>query len=85
MLWKSVIGHAAAIDLGVRFANRPQQGLGRRELAILVIEVRHAVGRQLAGQLARRVGPHAVGHHQQVAALLQAVPANRRASSACES
>ena len=63
------VGGAAAIDLGVRLADRPLQGLRGGELAVLVIEVRHAVGGQLAGQLAGRVGAHAVGHHQQVPAL----------------
>ena len=44
-------------------------GLGRRKLAVLVIQVRNAVGGDLAGQFAGRVSPHAVGHHEQVAAV----------------
>ena len=62
---------AAAIDLGIRLAERPQQRLGRRKLGVLAIEVRHAFDGQLAGQLAGRMSSHAVGHHQQMAAGLK--------------
>ena len=53
---------------GVGVANRlPQRG-GRIQIAELEIRVRDVVDGELAGQLAGRVGAHAVGDHQQVPA-----------------
>jgi hypothetical protein len=61
---------AATVDLGVRFRNGAQQRFRRAEIGVLVKQVRDAFHRELAGQFAASVSPHAVGHDEHMPALL---------------
>ena len=64
-------GLTAGVDLVVGVQKGRNDRLRRRLVQQLAIAERDHVGGDLAGQLARRVGAHAVGHQEEVAALLK--------------
>ena len=64
-------GLPPAVDLVVGVEDGRENGLGRRLVQPLPIDQGDGVGGHLAGQLAGRMGPHAVGHHEEVAPLLE--------------
>jgi len=66
------------VDLVVGVENRGQNGLGGRLIEQFAVVQRDDVGGHFAGQFARRVSPHAVGHHEDVAALAKVVLAPRQ-------
>ena len=68
---KSGLALAATVDLAVGVFDGRTQGFRRGTIHQLMVAQRHGVDGQFAGQLARRVGPHAVGHHEQVPPLLK--------------
>src|SRR5262249_46602458 len=61
---------AALVNARVRFEKCLPQGSDRPFLGVLGVDVRDAVHRGLAGQLADGVSAHAVGNKEEVAALL---------------
>ncbi len=59
-------GMDAGVGLDERFPQHDDGALG----GVLLVDVRNGLGRLLAGLLADRVGPHAVGHQEDMAGLL---------------
>jgi hypothetical protein len=72
------VGFAAVVDGKVRFGEGLADGGDRAVLGMLGIDVRNAVGGHLAGQLAHRVGPHAVGDEKNMAAGAELLGVARR-------